>query len=76
MCGFVVAQHDDCVEADSETEDRSILLGPLLIRSPWVLLGQLMDVANQWQTRRSGWEAFVLSAVMLTDDQDCQCEKE
>lgn len=31
-------QHYDCVEADAEREDGSVLLAPCLIGTPWVLV--------------------------------------
>lgn len=65
--GFVVAEHDDGVEADTEAEDGAVLLGPLCIRPPRVFLRQLGDISDQWQTRRAGREAFVSLAVMVVD---------
>ena len=44
--GFVVAEHDDGVEADAEAEDRAVLLGLLCVCPPRIFLRQLRDISD------------------------------
>jgi hypothetical protein len=65
--GFVVAEHDDGVEADAEAEDWAVLLGSLCVDPPRIFLRQLRDISDQRHTRRAGREAVVSLAVMVVD---------
>lgn len=54
MCCVVVSQHDDSVQAILQAEYWSILLAPLLVRSPRIVLRSLVEIAyhgESWGSR-------------------------
>jgi hypothetical protein len=62
------AENDNGVEADAEREDRAVLLGPLHVGVPGVLLGKLVNIADQREA--SGTPAIVVVDCYDGEEED------